>query len=991
MKQTLPWNVNGIPPEARELARAAALRDGVSVGDWLTRRILEEGAASEPAPETRDSLSPRETADRDADPRRDREISNRLARSDAETDSAVRRLDDVVKLMARRLENTERSSHEAHRAMSSAASEINAAARDQAEAFASLTERINRVERQSDTAALREAVLKLHQGLSRLADQFARTASESAGQVANFSNSVEELAGKLTAARVESTKLGQLVDERLASVSDRVTQAEAGLASASRLEVLVTALQKRGKASEETLHEALGRQAATGTRLDENLAALETRVKSFEERQQDALAHQLGSATRLEENQAALEARMAHSERQAEDARAQQLASNTRLEENLCALESRLKAADEQMQSAQSQQLASGNRVEETLAALEGRLKSSEERLHEALAHHLALGNRVEETLAAFAERLKASEERVQDSLGHHVALGNRLEENFAELEARMNSSEERLQAVVGSAPSGRIGERFAELEAQIKASEEHVQQTVGSHLVGIGRNLDNIVTRLEHAERRGDAESNVQDGLRLFSQRIEAAEKKSRDAFAEIKTNIADTARRLDAIEASQRSGAPGQTHSQPQARSEPMPLGPPSEKSPRFDAPPFPSGNFSPLGPVHGLSPATVPNPAQSQATPPQSGPAVQDYLAQARRAARAASEQTANNGNGTAPAGGFVRSTSFDKDKRSRQGRILTAVAAVLGGVLILAVPFVMLRGWGQQNEVVALAPDAAPLNAGTNVGEPTASLTSATGSNAMQDSANPVPATASAPPETVATTARGRRPPAPPKAAPTTPVASPQALPPTANPVDRLADKARSGDVKAALVLGLKYADGDGIAPSDADAVLWLTKAAEAGEPVGQYRLGTLFEKGRGVTTDAKQAARWYSESAKNGNRKAMHNLAVAYADGSGIDKNFGEAARWFRNAAELGLTDSQFNLAVLYERGLGVPASLNEAYRWYAIAANQGDSEAKARIDALVTQLKPADKNAIDKSIKAFKARPASAAANDPPLLAQVVP
>src|ERR1700739_2521349 len=40
MRAELPWNVAGIPPEAREAARAAARREGLSVGEWLTRQIL---------------------------------------------------------------------------------------------------------------------------------------------------------------------------------------------------------------------------------------------------------------------------------------------------------------------------------------------------------------------------------------------------------------------------------------------------------------------------------------------------------------------------------------------------------------------------------------------------------------------------------------------------------------------------------------------------------------------------------------------------------------------------------------------------------------------------------------------------------------------------------------------------------------------------------------------------------------------------------------
>ena len=40
MRPDLPWNIAGISTEAREAARAAARREGLSVGEWLSRRIV---------------------------------------------------------------------------------------------------------------------------------------------------------------------------------------------------------------------------------------------------------------------------------------------------------------------------------------------------------------------------------------------------------------------------------------------------------------------------------------------------------------------------------------------------------------------------------------------------------------------------------------------------------------------------------------------------------------------------------------------------------------------------------------------------------------------------------------------------------------------------------------------------------------------------------------------------------------------------------------
>jgi len=98
----------------------------------------------------------------------------------------------------------------------------------------------------------------------------------------------------------------------------------------------------------------------------------------------------------------------------------------------------------------------------------------------------------------------------------------------------------------------------------------------------------------------------------------------------------------------------------------------------------------------------------------------------------------------------------------------------------------------------------------------------------------------------------------------------------------------------------------------------------------------------------------------------------------------VQKDLVVAAQWFTRAANLGLADSQFNLAVLYERGMGVQQSLIDAYKWYAIAAQQGDTESKARLDALNTQLSPEDKTAAEKAAQSFRPETTDRNANIPP-------
>lgn len=209
-------------------------------------------------------------------------------------------------------------------------------------------------------------------------------------------------------------------------------------------------------------------------------------------------------------------------------------------------------------------------------------------------------------------------------------------------------------------------------------------------------------------------------------------------------------------------------------------------------------------------------------------------------------------------------------------------------------------------------------------------------------------------------------------------------------PTGTLQQRLATLAVSGNAKAQEVLGLAYLDGDGLAVNEAEGAKWLERAAARGQAVAAWRLGTLYERGQGVAADPVKATQWYEVAAKGGNRKAMHNLAVAYAQGSGVRKDLSLAAQWFSRAANLGLADSEFNLAVLYERGLGVPQSLPDAYKWYRIAAAQGDTESRARVQAIASQLKPNDKAAAEKSAARFQPAPLDAAANAPPVMESLV-
>lgn len=140
----------------------------------------------------------------------------------------------------------------------------------------------------------------------------------------------------------------------------------------------------------------------------------------------------------------------------------------------------------------------------------------------------------------------------------------------------------------------------------------------------------------------------------------------------------------------------------------------------------------------------------------------------------------------------------------------------------------------------------------------------------------------------------------------------------ATPPSSLPHTR----ATQGDAEAQLQLGMRYATGDGVAQSEAEAAKWFARAAKQGLAEAQYQYGLALLEGRGVVQDYKAA--------------------------------FG----WIEKPARRGLPHAQYRLGELYRYGTGTPIDKARAYLWFNLAAAQGvDVAAKAR-DSLVWQLKP---------------------------------
>jgi localization factor PodJL len=179
----------------------------------------------------------------------------------------------------------------------------------------------------------------------------------------------------------------------------------------------------------------------------------------------------------------------------------------------------------------------------------------------------------------------------------------------------------------------------------------------------------------------------------------------------------------------------------------------------------------------------------------------------------------------------------------------------------------------------------------------------------------------------------------------------------------------------GDPTAAYEIGVRFAEGRGVAANFEEAAKWYQRAADNGVVMASFRLGTLYEKGLGLKKNLDTARRYYVIAAERGNGKAMHNIAVLDADGGGKGPDYKSASEWFRKAAVHGIADSQYNLGILYARGIGVDQNLAESFKWFSLAAAQGDADAGRKRDDIASHLDPQSLAAARLAVQTFAPEP----------------
>ena len=110
-----------------------------------------------------------------------------------------------------------------------------------------------------------------------------------------------------------------------------------------------------------------------------------------------------------------------------------------------------------------------------------------------------------------------------------------------------------------------------------------------------------------------------------------------------------------------------------------------------------------------------------------------------------------------------------------------------------------------------------------------------------------------------------------------------------------------------------------------------AVALYRKAAELGHPAAQYNLAVAYANGEGVAADEVEAMRWLRKAARKAGPEAQYNLSLGLMFGPRPEPR--TAARIIKRLAEDDYAPAYRVLGWMYNTGRGLNRSITESVRW----------------------------------------------------------
>ena len=130
---------------------------------------------------------------------------------------------------------------------------------------------------------------------------------------------------------------------------------------------------------------------------------------------------------------------------------------------------------------------------------------------------------------------------------------------------------------------------------------------------------------------------------------------------------------------------------------------------------------------------------------------------------------------------------------------------------------------------------------------------------------------------------------------------------------------------------------------------------LRSAALGGNAAAAYEIGVRYAEGRGVQANPEEAARWYERAASRGVALAQFRYASMLEKGHGVKKDLGQARRLYLAAATKGNAKAMHNLAVLYAEGIDGKPDYATAAQWFRKAADHGVADSQYNLGVLTAR------------------------------------
>lgn len=162
----------------------------------------------------------------------------------------------------------------------------------------------------------------------------------------------------------------------------------------------------------------------------------------------------------------------------------------------------------------------------------------------------------------------------------------------------------------------------------------------------------------------------------------------------------------------------------------------------------------------------------------------------------------------------------------------------------------------------------------------------------------------------------------------------------------------------GNLNGCVLLGVMYANGEGVTQDHVRAVQLIRQACEGGNLYGCVLLGVMYADGQGVTQDDVRAVQLYRQACEGGSARGCANLGFMYDTGRGVTQDYVRAVQLYRQACEGGNSQGCANLGIMYYNGQGVIQDYVRAHALSNIAASQGEEAARSYRDIIARNMTP---------------------------------